>query len=153
LAKTLDLGGFGIRERGASVQVFKKTQVWNWGFSLLIKEPGVYKLKRLTIRVSGRSVYDEGRKQDGFFAALPLVLRRNCSDDYIDQGKGKRRIGDLAQKDGTVHYADMISAEDASGIAAFIGLSRKDSSVLLTRENGRRETEGLFFFSIGGRDA
>jgi hypothetical protein len=49
----------------------------------------------------------------------------------------------------------IISAEDPSGIAAFIGLGRQDSSILLIREKEEHRVtkDGLFFFSIGGRNA
>jgi tRNA(Ile)-lysidine synthase len=153
--KALSLGGgLGIRDTGQAVQVFRKSPIWDWGFSLLIKEPGDYKLKGLTIRVTGPEVYTKGTAETGFFAGIPLVLRRNYTDDYL-QEKGKRRAGDLIpKKDGAPGYA-VISAEDSSGIAAFIGIGRKRCSMLLTREKeGRRVTEqDLFFFSIGGRDA
>jgi tRNA(Ile)-lysidine synthase len=152
---TLDLGALGIRETGQTVRVFRKRPAGDWGFSLLIKEPGFYKLKGLSIRVSGPSVCTEGTAEQGFFAEFPLVLRRNYADDYIERGKSKRRAGDLTPKNEGAGYErrfngayTVISAEDPSGIAAFIGLGRKDCSILLTRESA-----GRFFFNIGGRNA
>jgi hypothetical protein len=112
----------------------------------LIKEPGDYKLKGLKIRVTGPCT--KGTAAAGFFAGLPLVLRRNYTDDYIEEELRPCSV----KKD---EPDAIISAEDASGIAAFIGIYRKDCSILLTREKeGCRVTEqDLFFFTIGGRDA
>jgi tRNA(Ile)-lysidine synthase len=155
IVPALDLGSLGIRDTGGTVRVFRKSPVRDWGFSLLIKEPGVYKLKGLTIRVTGPSVYSGEKAEPGFFAGLPLVLRRNYADDYIERGKSKRRAGDVIKKSGAPDYTGIISAEDPAGIAAFIGIGRNDCSILLLRqEKGPGVTkDGLFFFTIGGIDA
>jgi tRNA(Ile)-lysidine synthase len=156
---SLDLGSMGIQDTGQMVRVFRKRLAGDWGFSLLIKEPGFYKLKGLSIRVSGPSVSNEGTEEPGFFAEFPLVLRRNSTDDYIAQGKSRRRAVDMVKKNEDAGYT-LISAEDPSGIAAFIGLSRhetsfQDCSILLIREEEEHRVtkDGLFFFSIGGRNA
>jgi tRNA(Ile)-lysidine synthase len=148
----LDLGSLEIQDTGQTVRVFRKRPAGDWGFSLLIKEPGFYKLKGLGVRVTGISVCNEETAGPGFFAEFPLVLRRNFTDDYIKQGKSKRRAGDT-KTEGPGYT--VISAEDPSGIAAFISLGRKDCSILLTREetDHRVTKDGLFFFSIGGKNA
>jgi tRNA(Ile)-lysidine synthase len=114
------------------------------GFLLLIKGPGLYKLKGLTIRA-----YPEGNTEAAdqrskvFFAGLPLALRRNYPGDYIIRGGRKRRAAEFIRGKG-LRASGLITAEDARGPAAFIGRFRDGFSIVLTREEENRES-GLFF--------
>jgi tRNA(Ile)-lysidine synthase len=81
------------------------------GFSLLIKEPGLYNLNNIGIEV--RPFYEHDGK-NGFFAALPLVFRQSYkSDILVNRGKKIRRR--------TLAESRIVSAEDMMGIAAFTG--------------------------------
>jgi tRNA(Ile)-lysidine synthase len=136
------------------------------GFSLLIKEPGVYKLnlhpqpgicRRRGEGVCRLAVYplSSGREdvgKDGFAAALPLVLRPPYRDDVMVSGNGRR----LSPRDirealpGPERYDPLIVALDFRGLAAFIGLSAGKAVI-----RGRRavpDHAGDFFLSIGGID-
>jgi len=73
-----DLGVCRIENKKGRV-VVKKTgkAVSAAGFSVLIKKPGVYKLKGLTVKASSVQA-DSSREETGFFAGFPLVLRSSC---------------------------------------------------------------------------
>jgi tRNA(Ile)-lysidine synthase len=125
------------------------------GFSLLIKGPGIYKLRGLTIKVadvpptgvpSADGASTEGTPVvSGFFAGLPLALRRHYPGDYILRGGRKRRAADSIRGTGLSASA-LITAEDARGPAAFIGRKRDGFAIVLTREEGDRKNH--LFFSI-----
>jgi tRNA(Ile)-lysidine synthase len=126
----------GLRNLGSRNLGFPES-----GFSLLIKGPGVYKLKGLTIRAS-----PEARAElSGFFAGLPLVVRRNYPGDYILRGGRKRGAAEYIRGTG-LPASGLITAEDTRGPAAFIARGRDGFSIVLTREEGNRENR--LFFSI-----
>jgi hypothetical protein len=80
----------------------------------LIKAPGLYTLKRITIAVT-RFSGAAAESADGFCALLPLVLRRTCKGDcIINSGKKTPPAAGIARE-------RMLSAVDRLGIAAFIG--------------------------------
>jgi tRNA(Ile)-lysidine synthase len=74
-----DLGAFRIRRQNeGKISLFlAKKSPRETGFSLLIKEPGLYNLNNISIEVSG----NEGN--EGFLAALPLVFRRSVTEGRI----------------------------------------------------------------------
>ncbi|GHV75391.1 hypothetical protein AGMMS49942_02120 [Spirochaetia bacterium] len=111
------------------------------GFLLLIKGPGIYKLKGLTIRASPEDT--AGQRSTGFFAGLPLALRRNYPGDYIIRGGRKHRASEYVRGKG-LPASGLITAEDARGPAAFIGCGGDGCSIVVTREEENRES-GLFF--------
>jgi hypothetical protein len=79
----------------------------------LIKGPGVYKIKGITVEI--REGAGEAGGEAGFFAELPLVFRPSYRDDRVGKGPAalaRRRFSG---------YTDIITAEAASGAAAFIG--------------------------------
>jgi tRNA(Ile)-lysidine synthase len=148
----VDLGLLRLDSRGTAVTVLpRRARTHAEGFSLLIKGPGVYKLKGLRIEVRP-ALSRDGEEKNAFIAELPLVFRRNLGDDYIPRQGRKRRA--LRSAKGGPAY--VITAEDVRGPAAFIGLSGKDVSVLVSRDGRKGESaEGGFFFSItytGGID-
>jgi tRNA(Ile)-lysidine synthase len=158
--RDLDLGFCRITLGGGGyVSVSRRERALETGFSLLIKEPGLYKLGRnagwgtgvggtALFKVSGplstrsREAGDgpgEGGRP-GFFTSLPLLLRPALPDDVISQ-EGPAP----ARNSGTV------AAQDGAGIAAFIGFSPAGAEVL----RRRKALPGgeLFFCDIGGIDA
>jgi tRNA(Ile)-lysidine synthase len=146
--RSLDLG-FAILRRDAervSLGLPQARDLWSQesGFSLLIKGPGVYKLKGLIIRVlPAETVHPTDIT--GFFAGLPLVLRRIYPEDCIFRGGRKRRGTERARETGCF-ASSLITAEDAEGSAAFIGYSRDGFRIVLAREDTERENH--LFFSI-----
>jgi tRNA(Ile)-lysidine synthase len=143
----LDLGEGRIERRGSGLVLVPREAFFEAGFSLLIKEPGLYKLKGLTV---GCVSPHETRGRDGFFAELPLVLRRNYGDDYILRAGLKRywpKMGRLFRS----RFTDVITAADAGGAAAFIGAGREGFAILLCREERVPYTgKGFFFFIVSG---
>jgi len=113
------------RKAGALAPVFSER-----GFSLLIKEPGLYTLKRISIKVC-RDTQRPGN--GGFFACLPLVFRRSFNDDFlVCEGKKITRRG---------LKGNLISAVDRLGTAAFTGRSK----VLFARDSPlEQEKDGKF---------
>jgi tRNA(Ile)-lysidine synthase len=78
----LDLGFCRIRKTASHVVISGKGGgIHEAGFSLLIKEPGLYKLKGVTIELlPGFNPCDENAAAGGFFVSLPLVFRRSGGD-------------------------------------------------------------------------
>jgi tRNA(Ile)-lysidine synthase len=158
--RDLDLGFCRITlDGGGYVSVFRRKRVSEAGFSLLIKEPGLYKLGRsagwgtgaggtVLFKVSGplsarpREAGDrlgEGERP-GFFTSLPLLLRPALPDDAISQ-----------EGPAPVRNSGAVAAQDAAGIAAFIGFSPAGAEIL--RQRGALPGGELFFCDIGGIDA
>ena len=81
------------------------------GFALLIKAPGSYSLKGLTVEVNECQAAIHGDSAV-FCALLPLVLRPRFNDDCIDQPCG--RINPAGLNPG------IVAAVDSLGVAAFI---------------------------------
>jgi tRNA(Ile)-lysidine synthase len=122
-----DLGPLRIRREASFLFLSpSKAEVSETGFSLLIKEPGLYKLKQVTIEVTP-GFYSEAGKDpaekppsspegaEGFFACLPLLVRRSLSGDSIAQGDGRS-----APPPG-VKKGNLLSVLDRKGVAAIIG--------------------------------
>ena len=105
-----DLGPLKIRREGGKVVLTAvRSTAYESGFSLLIKEPGLYNLKNISIEVRPFSACN---KESAFLAALPLVFRRGYKDDFLIV-RGKKTHGGSAK--------NLISAVDVFGTAAFIG--------------------------------
>jgi tRNA(Ile)-lysidine synthase len=105
-----DLGPLRVRREGGKLVLsLKKKEYYERGFSLLIKEPGLYNLKYISIEVCPLPAQNE---EGAFAAALPLVFRRSFKDDFLTV-KGKKIHGDLKDR--------QICALDVFGTAAFIG--------------------------------
>jgi tRNA(Ile)-lysidine synthase len=161
----MDLGPVRLIRKGDHVTLVSRDQVswkqvswkqvsWNvspeGGYALLIKEPGVYRIKGLTAKVIFPALRTEGPSESGeagggefFFALLPLVLRRGFRDDCIIQGGRKKYLSAVLDGEGSSGYTGIITAEDAKGAAAFIST---DGRVLLRRERGDAD----FFLIVSG---
>jgi tRNA(Ile)-lysidine synthase len=106
-----DLGTVSVRRKGGEILLSRvRRDCSETGFSLLIKETGLYNLKKISIEISPLSAQE---KESGFFAVLPLVFRRCFKDDFL-YSKGRKITGRGLAK-------STISAVDSFGTAAFIG--------------------------------
>ncbi|MDR2068740.1 MAG: tRNA lysidine(34) synthetase TilS [Spirochaetaceae bacterium] len=142
----LDAGPLRIEDRGDRIFALSPGGEYEAGFSRLIKEPGRYKLKGFVIETAGPG---EGKK--GFFALLPLVVRRNFHDDVIIVKGRKRSVKKALARMPRSEYTDIINIGDAEGTAAVIGLDRKGPVILLRREReAGAEGPPFFFFSLAG---
>jgi tRNA(Ile)-lysidine synthase len=139
----MDLGPVRVIRKGNRVTVIsRKVPSRDGGYALLIKRPGIYRLKGLTAEVIFPALEADGLSETGepggefFFALLPLVLRRSVQDDYILQAGRKKHLPAILDGEGSSRYTDIITAEDLKGAAAFISINGK---VLLRRERGDAE--------------
>jgi tRNA(Ile)-lysidine synthase len=132
----LDLGSLRVECRDARVWVRKKRLPGEEGFSLLIKEPGLYTLEWFDIACTGSPREGEA----GFFAELPLVFRRTWNDDYPGDRSKIRRLCSSC--------TDIISALDRRGPAAFIGMKDGKLTVLPCGEKDDMIPGGVFFFYL-----
>ena len=180
--RDLDLGFCRISARrsgGGIVSIFRRSGGAEAGFSLLIKGPGLYKLKGiaglgadsgpkavLRVREKGNSPACPGEEQ-GFFAALPLVLRPyhsfrpggaagtgksgRFSFKAPRLGGGKENSGMRIRSVSASCFRDIVIAQDAAGPAALIGLSPRGAVMLWKRK--MPDFGDFFFCGIGGVDA
>ena len=144
LVTAADLGPLRIKRDGSRILLFAgNNDVFERGFSLLIKEPGLYTLNKIRIEVRP---FTDSAVSGWFCASLPLVFRPCFKDDFLvttgrtikpqDIAKGRQRL---------------MSAADRFGIAAFLGsgviLAKRDSAEdrrqvsVLTRVN--KNTGGM----------
>jgi tRNA(Ile)-lysidine synthase len=151
--RALDLGGLRLEAAGDWVIAVPRIKGrGEEGFSLLIKEPGIYKLKGypLTLRcLPGR---EETPSPGNFFRAeLPLVLRPSRPDDRIGGVKGVSRRKALARTSRS-EYTGSITVEDFRGIAAFIGIGRDRAAVIADRNGGDSGRGGEPFSFVVNED-
>jgi tRNA(Ile)-lysidine synthase len=116
------------------------------GCSLLIKAPGLYKLGGVTFEL--RPVFKTGDREspgEGFFTALPMILRRSFSGDRLLLGGRKTGPADMKRP-----AAGLLCAADTSGIAAFIGLEGPgQAALLLTRETEKNgPSAGIYYCKL-----
>jgi tRNA(Ile)-lysidine synthase len=126
------------------------------GFSLLIKEPGIYKLDLCPrIETSTLTVCPLSAGLGGFIAALPLVLRPAYNDDFIVRVDRRLSLKDLRGSLPKSRRAVPVTAAlDSQGVAAFIAVSAGGTTVWDRGDPARvPKTGDFFFFSIGGIDA
>jgi tRNA(Ile)-lysidine synthase len=152
-----DLGPLRVQKEGRRVVLSAvKKAVFESGFSLLIKEPGLYNLKGIGIEV--RPFFEPEKQSDtshdtrcSFSAGFPLVFRPGFKDDSLVSAGKKIMCGDLAK--GLI-----ISAVDRFGTAAFIGLKGimfKRDALLVPPSAGRYAESGalhgqeFFLVTIG----
>ncbi|MDR2257632.1 MAG: tRNA lysidine(34) synthetase TilS [Treponema sp.] len=129
--RALDLGFCRIRNTASQVVISGEPGGRETGFSLLIKAPGLYKLKGVTIELlPGFPSTEDEDGAGGFFVSLPVVFRRSCSDDYLVASGRKRGAADL--KTGT--ECPPLCAADAAGAAAFIGAGSGERLVVSRRD-------------------
>jgi len=134
-----DLGSLLARRSGGSVVLTaKKKSLSESGFSVLIKEPGFYNLKNVSVEV--RPSYSHGcdsygcGEENSFYALLPFVLRKSFKDDFLFCGGKKLTRRNLAK--------NLISAVDAYGTAAFIGAQ----GVLFGRDTPQENDNQKFYY-------
>jgi tRNA(Ile)-lysidine synthase len=134
----LDLGPCGVRKTAARVILSPPPgKVREAGFSLLIKEPGLYKLGGVRFEVLPGLHTGDREAGKGFCAALPLLVRRCLSGDRLRRGGGKTGPGDLGAA-----VSGALCVVDARGIAAFIGPVPGGPALLLGREDIEAEKSG-----------
>jgi tRNA(Ile)-lysidine synthase len=162
--RALDLGAFRLEIAGEWVIAAPRVKIGSEeGFSLLIKEPGIYKLDKypLVLRcmpegkggggIPGIKEKDPGIEERAsgakgcFRAGLPLVLRPFRSRDRISGTDGVLRSLDRSRHSG---YTGYITAEDSRGVAAFIGVG-KDGAVVIT---GRKKDDSDGKDTDGGKE-
>jgi tRNA(Ile)-lysidine synthase len=115
LVAAADLGPLRTRqERGRIVLSAKKSNHFEYGFLLLIKEPGLYILKGIHIEVCPFSGQVES---GGFCAFLPLAFRPGFKDDFLVSAGRKTAPQDVAK--GPARQG-LLSAVDRLGTAAFL---------------------------------
>ncbi|GHV04524.1 hypothetical protein FACS189485_10110 [Spirochaetia bacterium] len=169
----LDLGFCRIGVKGPNIVIEPgKNEVWEAGFSLLIKEPGIYKLENdivsgfsLEVRpfkVRESAALSAGKERaNGFYAALPLVLRPAFNDDFIILKTGQRlSLADVRGRTEFKNGALISAAVDCRGVAAFIGTGPDGTIQVLRREDEPAGDSGdpSFFVALshnhtGGIDA
>jgi tRNA(Ile)-lysidine synthase len=147
-AGSLDLGRVMLKNEAGRVAL-QAPRRGERGFSLLIKEPGIYKLKRVRIRVfpgetGGHGELPFSLQGPGFFACPPVVLRRRCPGDFVLRDGRKRRGTEIAGG-----FGNLVTVEDILGPVAFIA-GRQDGSVVVFAGEGknRAERENCLFFVV-----
>jgi tRNA(Ile)-lysidine synthase len=140
-AGSLDLGRGILKSDTGSVALTLPRRA-NEGFLLLIKKPGIYKLKGLCIRAfSGKT--GETANTPGFFARPPVALRRRYPEDFIIRDGRKHRGAEIAGGKG------LIVAEDALGLAAFIAGGQDGSiAVFAGAAEERAQQENCLFCEL-----
>ena len=133
------------------------------GFSLLIKETGLYTLKGkvrrafngadrdLTIHagaVSPIENHDRNAKFSfgGFFAKFPLVFRNHEKGDCILKGGHNRRFSDIMDSNVHSRYSRIITVCDTEGTAAFIAVG--PDLLVIGRDDIKAEAGGKYFFLV-----
>jgi tRNA(Ile)-lysidine synthase len=140
-AGSLDLGRALLRSDARRVTLTQSRR-GERSFSLLIKGPGIYKLKWLRIRVfSGEPPLPS--RGSVFFACPPVVLRR--------LQPGERILRDGRALRGSAQDArDGVAVEDAGGIRACI-LRGQDGSLTALAGEDRAQGEQRLFCALYGR--
>jgi tRNA(Ile)-lysidine synthase len=126
-----DLGSVRvIRKEGKVLLSRVLKQYSEQGFSLLIKEPGLYNLNRVSIELRP---FSTERKKGAFYSCLPLTFRQSFKDDFLVGEDGKMARRDVGKK--------LISAVDRFGIAAFINPGGGVLSKRYLPASGREDKE------------
>jgi tRNA(Ile)-lysidine synthase len=134
----LDLGPCKVKRSAGQVILSRPAgKVQEAGFSLLIKAPGLYKLGGVRFEVFPNLPSGGPEAGRGFFAALPLLIRRCFGGDRLPRRGKKTGPEDLgAARSGA------LCALDAGGIAAFIGPVPGETPLLLDRDGLETEKSG-----------
>jgi tRNA(Ile)-lysidine synthase len=147
-AGSLDLGRAVLKNDSGRVTL-DPPRADDRGFSLLIKGPGIYKLKWLRVRAFPAATAEPPLPAEGpgFFACPPVALRRHCPGDFVIRGGRRRRGRELAGGG-----KDLITAEDALGPAAFIAGARDGPAAVLAGEDqDRAKRKDCLFLVVRGR--
>jgi tRNA(Ile)-lysidine synthase len=89
-AAALDLGNCRLESSGSHITLGAEKRLFDKGFSVLIKNPGIYKLEALTIKAFKLHVDSCG--ETGFFAEYPLVVRSWKGKILVEDKKGKAAV-------------------------------------------------------------
>ena len=167
-----DLGPVRLERKNGFITMALQTQSER-GFSLLIKEPGLYTLKgkvlslgkgtALSIKVQAKEAETgEAQVKEGsvFSGRLPTVLRKHREGDRILRGGHKRRLSDIIDKGSRSGCKAVITACDAEGPSAFIAIGRKPESpgsglLVIAGDEAKPGAEragNSFSFELGGLD-
>jgi len=124
-----------VHENGKIVMsAVKKNNYSETGFSLLIKEPGLYNLYNINIEIASVSAEKTcAAISSAFFSGLPLLLRPCFNGDFIENNGRKVRKKDLK--------GSRLVCADSFGTAAFIG----SKGILAKRELPLNYNENEFF--------
>jgi tRNA(Ile)-lysidine synthase len=108
------------------------------GFSLLIKGPGIYKLKWLRVRAFPGEAAESSSsaKGQGFFVCPPVALRSHYPGDFVIRNGRKHRGTEMKRGAG-----ELITVEDALGPVAFIA-GEQDGSVTVLAGEGENRSQG-----------
>ncbi|MDR2534798.1 MAG: tRNA lysidine(34) synthetase TilS [Treponema sp.] len=162
----LDAGPIRIEKQGVHIVVSSrigkgdKKPCYDEGFALLIKKSGAYILKGLKIVCQfplthkqaevlplGIPVKLGGKNQEqlGFFAYLPILFRRSYQEPYRIKGLDRMEYSG---------YTNRIIAEDQRGLVACILSDKRDTMILLCREEEHDSASVCLSFIIvsGGID-
>ena len=121
------------------------------GFSMLIKEAGVYTLKgspllmgKLALHIRAGLDYTKNLSHGVFSASFPLVLKNHREGDCLYKGGHKRRFSDIIDSETRAGYTGIITACDADGPAAFVCFKRSGELLVLSREDVSLSGSSLF---------
>ena len=150
--KTADLGPLLLKhEKGRVFLSVKEPIFFESGFSLLIKQPGLYILKGINIEVRPFSKFHAPglSGHSCFYASLPFVLRPCFKDDFFVSAGRITRLQNLIK----TRRQNFVSVVDSYGTAAFIG----PKGILLGRDAPPPEAGEVFSVlinkdGIGGID-
>jgi tRNA(Ile)-lysidine synthase len=139
-----DLGPVRFEKRKKIIYLTPKKPSLERGFSLLIKEAGLYTLKAGVLGKGFPALSFNAGKTAGFAgtfcARLPLVFRTHKKRDCIFKGGRRRRFSDILDTDAYSEYTGIITACDADGPVAFIGLPKEvcgigENLLVVSRDN------------------
>jgi len=127
------------------------------GFSLLIKEAGLYTLKGKLIGIGKSTLlvcaYDtacrENKAAGAFFAKYPVVFRNHKKGDLIFKYGRKRRLSDILNTDVYTGYTGIITVNDIEGPVAFICAGR--DVCVVCRDNGTVASTDDSLFEVSVR--
>jgi len=130
------LGSLKVSQENGEIvlSAVKKGNSSETGFSLLIKEPGLYNLYNINIEIASISAEKTcAAISSGFYTGLPLLLRPCFNSDFIENNGRKVKKRDLT--------GSRLTCADSFGTAAFIG----SNGVLAKRELPLNYNEADFF--------
>jgi len=147
---SMDLGPVRLEKKGAYINLTKAQGLNNQkkrGFSLLIKEPGLFSLKGKTLGINENMELRihmaalpaekdvQSRGSTGFFTCLPLVFRDHRNGDRIIRGGHLNSVSDILDYQTRSGYTDIITAENMYGVAAFVVLHRNGNLTVIERQD------------------
>ena len=141
--QTVDLGPIILKKDDKKVKVTrnvtrKDSAGFEYGFGILIEEPGYYNYKGISIKTellaeNHIDKHTENNKKNVFYAQLPFVLKNWTKKDFIFKTGQKRCLSDILNKETKKTYKAFFTALDMNGTAAFIGLGKEQTVLLCTR--------------------